>query len=158
DMLRWGARLLRPGGIFFLRVPNFANNPNDLFCADHLSKLTAASLGNMAHAAGFEIIGGKEAGVPVFVALRRSGSPAALSNVAEENGPIVERNVEIAQRSMGAVLRARDVARQSGTNMAVFGLGSSGLFAPMFGGFNPGEITAYVDENKSVWGSRIHDR
>jgi hypothetical protein len=59
---------------------------------------------------------------------------------------------------MDAVLRARDAARRSGTNMAIFGLGSSGLFAPMFGGFDPNEITAYIDENKSVWGSRIHDR
>jgi 2-polyprenyl-3-methyl-5-hydroxy-6-metoxy-1,4-benzoquinol methylase len=158
DMLRWGARLLHPGGIFFLRVPNFANNPNDLFCADHLSKLTAASLRNMAQAAGFEVVGEKEAGVPIFISLRRSGSPAALGNVVRETTSIVERNVESARNSMDAVLRARDAARRSGTNMAIFGLGSSGLFAPMFGGFDPNEITAYIDENKSVWGSRIHDR
>jgi SAM-dependent methyltransferase len=158
DMLRWGARLLRPGGVFFIRVPNFANNPNDLFCADHLSKLTAGSLRNMAHAAGFEVIAVKEVGVPIFVALRRGGAPADLGNVVGENAPIAERNVEVARRSMDAVLRARDAARRSGTNLAVFGLGSSGLFAPMFGGFDAGEITAYVDENKSVWGSRIHDR
>ena len=76
DMLRWGWRLLKEGGIFFIRVPNFANNPNDLFCADHLSKLTVATICSIAAAAGFEMLSTKEEGVPIFLrfaqACRRS--------------------------------------------------------------------------------------
>ncbi len=85
DMLVWASQLLRPGGCFFIRVPNFSNNPNDLFCADHLSKLTVPTLRALAANSGFEVLGVKEAGVPVFIALRKSDRPGeALSVVRRE--------------------------------------------------------------------------
>jgi SAM-dependent methyltransferase len=157
-MLRWGMRQLREGGIFYLRVPNFAANPNDLFCADHLSKLTEPTLRALARAAGFEWIASRQAGVPIFVALQKSGGEHALGNAYAENAPLAERNVETGRRALEAVLRCRERARALSEAFAIFGLGPSGLFAPFFGGFEPAEIAAYLDENATVWGSRIHGR
>jgi len=158
DMMHWVARQLVNGGIFYLRVPNFSKNPNDLFCADHLSKLTVPTLTSLAHAAGFEVIGHKEAGVPVFMALRKTGQAGKLANVYIENSKIASSNVDVAERAMDAILRCRKTANQQGDPFAIFGLGSSGLFSPLFMDFNPDEIAAYLDENKSVWGSSIHGR
>ena len=37
-------------------------------------------------------------------------------------------------------------------------MASPALFAPLYYEFDPGEITAYIDENKTIWGSRVHGR
>jgi SAM-dependent methyltransferase len=159
DMLRWGNRLLTDGGVFYIRVPNFANNPNDLFCADHLSKLTEPTLRNLATAAGFFVIGVKEAGVPIFIALRKTGKPfGALDNVAEQNRKLLDRNITIAKRTVDAVVAARQAAASRKEAFAVFGLASAGLFAPLFAKFDAAEIAAYIDENRTLWGGTVHGR
>jgi SAM-dependent methyltransferase len=158
DMLHWGNRQLRDGGIFYIRVPNFAKNPNDLFCADHLSKLTEASLRQLSEAAGFEWIASKEAGVPIFVALRKAGGRRPARSALAENALIVEQNVAACRSALDAILRCRQTAQDRREAFAIFGLGPSGLFAPFFGGFDAGEITAYLDENRTVWGSELHGR
>jgi SAM-dependent methyltransferase len=159
DMLRWANDLLAEGGIFYLRVPHFVRNPNDLFCADHLSKLTEATLRGLAAHSGFEVLGHKEAGVPIFMALRKSARASeADPNVVDVNRAVLRRNTEIARGMMDAIMQARDAARRRGERFAIFGLGSSGLFAPLFANFEPDEIAAYIDENRSIWGGQIHGR
>lgn len=159
-MLKWGAQHLKMGGIFFIRVPNFANNPNDLFCVDHLSKLTLPTLRALGVAAGFDVLSEREDGVPVYIALQKSGVVDAVpfANVFAENSTIAQRNVEIARQSMEAVSACRANAIAKGERFAIFGLGSSGLFAPFYKDFPAMEIEAYVDENQTVWGSEIHGR
>lgn len=159
DMLVWANELLQLGGVAYIRVPHFANNPNDLFCADHLSKLTEGTLRSLAAAGGFEMIGRKEAGVPIFVALRKIAAPnRQFSNVFAENKDIADRNVSIARAMMDAILDARRNAQLRNEHFGIFGLGSSGLFAPLFESFSANEIVGYVDENQSVWGGEIHGR
>lgn len=158
DMMRWAARQLSDGGIFYVRVPNFANNPNDLFCADHLSKLTVPTLSSLAQAAGFEVLGHKEAGVPVFIVLRKTGADGPVPNAFEKNATVARANVGVAEGAIEAVNRCRSTAQKNGEAFAIFGLGSSGLFAPFLSNFEADEIAAYLDENQSVWGSVIHGR
>lgn len=160
DMMRWAHRMLGDGGHFYLRVPNFANNPNDLFCVDHLSKLTIPTLSLLAEAAGFGVVAVKEVGVPVFMALRkdRAGGSGKIGSALSENWAIVEKNLAVAKSSIEAVLNAHREAKNVGERFAIFGLGSSGLFAPFFGEFPLTDITAYVDENRTMWGSAVHDR
>jgi len=159
DMLRWAHLKLKDNGLFYIRVPNFEKNPNDLFCADHLSKLTAFSLHWLAAKAGFEVIASREAGVPIFVLLRKTRSPQRPpDDVVEKNAAIVNNNVAVAQRAMAAIANCRARAAELGEPFAIFGLGSSGLFAPFSVGFEAADIAAYLDENKSVWGSLIHGR
>jgi SAM-dependent methyltransferase len=165
DMLRWGNELLADGGIFYIRVPHFPRNPNDLFCADHLSKLTEGTLNSLAASAGFEVAGRKEAGVPIFVALRKTRRPSeriaslvADKHLVEENRAIARQNVQVAQATMEAILEGRGAAARAGERFAIFGLGSAGLFAPLFANFPATDIAAYIDENRSIWGAHIHGR
>lgn len=159
DMLKWAHQRLKESGLFYIRVPNFAKNPNDLFCADHLSKLTLHSLESLAHAAGFDVVASKEAGVPIFVLLRKIDGPKPQTvNVAELNQSIVDQNAMVAKNAMDAIDRCRKAADAAGEPFAIFGLGSSGLFAPFYLGFDVAKIAAYLDENRSTWGSGLHGR
>jgi SAM-dependent methyltransferase len=160
DMVARARDALKPGGIFFVRVPNFARNPNDLFCADHLSKLTLPTLRSLARAAGFEVIGELEEGVPVFIALRKSAdAPAATpGNAYSENISVARSNAAVAAAGVKAVLDARAAAQARGERFAIFGLGASGLFAPLYAGFPASDIAAYIDENRTIWGTEVHGR
>jgi 2-polyprenyl-3-methyl-5-hydroxy-6-metoxy-1,4-benzoquinol methylase len=160
DMLKWGNKHLKVGGVFFIRVPNFSNNPNDLFCADHLSKLTLPTLRALGLSAGFEVLSEREDGVPVYIALRKLGVEKIepTQNAYAENTVVALRNVAIARQSLEAVATCRAQAAAKGERFGIFGLGSSGLFAPFFYNFVASEIEAYVDENRTVWGSEIHGR
>ena len=156
ELLNWGNNLLNNNGLFYIRVPNFANNPNDLFCADHLSKLTVTMLKNLAYQAGFDVIYIKEGGVPVFLILKKESKKIVYGNTYMENYSIAENNTLVARKSMEAIVKARINARNNGEKFAIFGLGSSGLFAPFYAGFDVNEITAYIDENKTLAGTKVH--
>jgi hypothetical protein len=158
DMLRWAHERLNESGLFYIRVPNFARNPNDLFCADHLSKLTIHTITAIAGAAGFDVVASKEAGVPIFVLLKKNDNPKPLINVAADNQNLVDQNVLVAKGAMEAMRQAHEASRASGEPLAIFGLGPSGLFAPFYLGFDVSEIVAYLDENRSTWGSGVHGR
>lgn len=159
DMLAWANRQLREGGYFYIRVPNFANNPNDLFCVDHLSKLTVPTLQVLAAAAGFTVEAVEEGGVPVFMLLRKTSSVGTINkNAYIENRRIVDANTAVAQGLADSIQNCRDAAKSKGERFAIFGLASAGLCAPFMGNFNVDEITAYIDENKTIWGNQVHGR
>src|SRR6202011_187477 len=116
----WAHQLLKEDGLFYIRVPNFSRNPNDLFCADHLSKLTIHSLESLAHAAGFDVLSSKEAGVPIFVLLRKgNGSGSSPVNVAELNQNVVDQNATVAKDAMDAIDRCHKAAKASGEPFAI---------------------------------------
>jgi len=159
DMIQWAHEGLKNGGVLFLRVPNFENNPNDLFCVDHLSKITVATLEWLALESGFELLESKSAGVPLFAVLKKRETTTGLKNNAyEKNKSIAQTNSVFAEKAIKAILFAREEAKKRGEKFGIFGLAMSGLFAPIFAGFNPSGIAAYIDENKSLWGLNIHGR
>lgn len=159
DMFKWVRRGLKEKGSFFLRVPNFADNPHDLLCADHLSKLTVHTLESLAHSAGFEVEQVRETGVPVFMALKKSGeTKKKISNAYEKNIGIARKNAEFVRACLDAILKARDISKEKNENFAIFGLASAGMFIPFYAGFDPREISAYIDENRSMWGRMINGR
>lgn len=159
DFLLWVRERLVPGGRFFLRVPNFAHNPNDLFCVDHLSKLTQASISDLARRAGFEVEKVHQQGVPIFASLRRTKIKAgeALGCFAE-NLAIARANADYMERCLDAVSRGLATARSRKEGFAIFGLAQSCLFAPIHLGFDPEGITAYLDENTSMHSYLVHGR
>jgi hypothetical protein len=159
NMLVWANGQLKEGGRFYVRVPNFAKNPNDLFCADHLSKITVPTIRILAEAAGFEVEVIEEAGVPVFALLLKQSLPSGkLNNAYYENLPIVDSNVAVAKGILDSILACRSAARAKGEQFAIFGLASAGLFVPFIGNFGAEEIAAYIDENKTIWGNKVHRR
>jgi 2-polyprenyl-3-methyl-5-hydroxy-6-metoxy-1,4-benzoquinol methylase len=54
DFLRWTADALKTGGYAFLEAPNFSNHPCDLFCSDHLSKVTPQTINTFSQHVGIE--------------------------------------------------------------------------------------------------------
>jgi len=54
EFLRKTARLLEPGGLLLVEVPDFATNPFDLAIADHCTHFTPETLKGVARRAGFE--------------------------------------------------------------------------------------------------------
>ena len=159
DMLRWANKGLKQGGKFFIRVPNFEKNPNDLFCVDHLSKLTVPTLHWLATESGFEISASKGVGVQLYLVLEKKGTEDRKHpSVYESNRVTADKNADYAQKSIKAILSARSQAQKIKENFGIFGLATSGLFAPFIGEFDPAEITAYIDENKTMWGALVHGR
>jgi len=139
-------------------VPDFEKNPNDLFCADHLSKLTRGTIRALAAQAGFEVVGEQAKGVPMFHCLRKSDSAPDSPAPLEENAAILERNVSEARAMMETIDRARQTAADKNENFAIFGLASVGLFSPFKCGFDQEQIACFLDENTSMWDSKIHGR
>jgi len=158
DMLRWMYQGLVPGGRCFIRVPNFRNNPNDLYCVDHLSKLTTGTLAWLAAQCGFGFRVLRETGVPVFIELTRGSGVPEPVNAYCDNKALAEANANIATKSLKTIEAVRKTALEHGENFAIFGLAASGLFAPFACGFPAEEITAYIDENKALSAMHIHGR
>jgi SAM-dependent methyltransferase len=159
DMLRWFNANLSVGGHCFIRVPNFKNNPLDLFCADHLSKLTVETITSYANASGFEVVAVQEKGVPMYVCMKKvSANFGAIENVYDSNVQLAKNNGALAQKNIEAIIAAREAAHAKNGTLAVFGMGSAGMFAPFYGGFPPTDIAAFIDENKSIWGNQVLGR
>lgn len=158
-LLMWAARALRVGGICFIEASNFELHPHSLVCGDHLSKLTARALENLAARAGFAVETIQSGGVPMYCVLRATGKlvgrpPSAFRDslrAARQN----ERFVEGVLRS---IADARSNARRRDEGFAIFGLASIGLTAPFILDFPPSDIVAFIDDNKHAWGSEALGR
>lgn len=158
-MIRWANNILSLGGYFFIRVPNFSKNPNDLFCADHLSKLTVPTIRSLAIASGFEVLEVEERGVPVFVCLKKVSNKFDMpESVYQENIEIAQNNSSVAETGIKAIVAAREAVVAAGGKLGIFGLGASGLFAPFYGDFDVNEVEVFIDENTTMWGNAVLGR
>ncbi len=113
----------------------------------------------MANAAGFAVIKTDESGVPVFALLRKTADPTgSLNSAYDSNLDIVIQNEKIARGIVESVFECRQQARLKQEPFAIFGMASAGLFAPFVGSFDPSEIAAYIDDNRTIWGGTVHGR
>ena len=159
DMLNWIYIALKPGGICFIRIPLFENNPNDIFTIDHLSKLTKPTIKYLTEKVGFSILSFQSKGVAAFVTLKKEKQKAFdIQNPYKENLFIANNNIQFAKGIIESVHKAREAAKLDGSNFGIFGMATSGLFAPFYLHFSTDEIAAYIDENSSMWNSKILDR
>jgi 2-polyprenyl-3-methyl-5-hydroxy-6-metoxy-1,4-benzoquinol methylase len=155
QFLGWLRERMAPDGRLLVTFPDFARNPNDVFCVDHLSKLTASHLKMMADATGLEIEAARHVGIALLAVLRRVDRAPIQTSVLSESRDLFRENETIANGMVAAVQAARNAARARGEKFAVFGLGMSGLVGPILNGFDRSEIAAYVDENETMQGARI---
>jgi hypothetical protein len=155
EFLRWLRARMNDQGQLLVTFPDFAKNPNDLFCVDHLSKLTASHLKMVAGMAGLQIVAIRHVGIALLALLQRSDKSPLQTSIVSESRELIRQNEILARGMIAAVRAARDAAHAKGERMAVFGLGMSGLFGPILSGFDRSEIAAYVDENETMHGARI---
>jgi cyclopropane fatty-acyl-phospholipid synthase-like methyltransferase len=153
-LLAWMSKRLTDHGVILVVVPNFAKNPNDLFCPDHLSKLTEANLRYIADKAALRTLGISAIGI-TLVGLFGRGTGATRSPEPWLALSIAAQNEELAQQQMRAAAACRAVALRRHERFGFFGLGISGLFAPFFLGFDRSELRAYIDENPTMQGTFI---
>lgn len=157
DFLTWAGRRLADGGHFFLEAPNFEQLPGDLFCPDHLSKFTIASLKLAARKAGLHIKESRDLGVPLFLCLVKGAELGnELPNCFQENMDIARRNNQTCQAQMGHIKQGFHEAKDRSENFGIFGLTTLGIFAPYYLQLDPEGITAFVDENPRYHESRVH--
>lgn len=155
EFMLWLRRRMKPQGKMLLTFPDFARNPNDLFCVDHLSKISEPQLRMMARRAGLSVIATRHVGIALLVALTWAEPESEVEPVVAAAEEILARNISLAERMVAAVGAAREAAAAAGEPFAIFGLGMAGLVAPVLQGFPRAEISAYVDENPTMQGLTI---
>jgi SAM-dependent methyltransferase len=159
DLLEWSARALKTGGICFLEASNFETHPNSLVCGDHLSKLTPASLENLAARAGFAVEAIRPAGVPMYAVLRATGAPPETpASAFSHNIRVARRTERLVRANLKSIADARANARRRNEGFGIFGLASIGLTAPFMLNFPPSDIAAFIDDNARAWGSEAIGR
>lgn len=155
-MMRWVWRVLRPGGVFFVELPNFEQLPGDLFCPDHLTKFTPETFAWLADRAGFAVSSLARDGVPFYACLtKRAGAPSASPPDPLAGLELAARQQRYCKDLLGRIGAASRRAAGAGERFAIFGLTTLGVFAPLFCGFGPGELAAFVDENPRYKGREV---
>lgn len=149
--LRWIADNLAEGGVALLQHPNFAAMPGDLFCVDHISKLTVPHFAALCSQAGLRVQAQKIQGVMfAFACVKQSAAPLPW--------PVAEQMTIAAhaQKSAGAIVECvRQTfasAERAHGRSAIFGTSPIGYMAPMLLGKKT-SVTCFVDENTNVQGS-----
>lgn len=155
EFMLWLRERMKPQGRMLLTFPDFARNPNDLFCVDHLSKISEPHLRMMARRAGLSVTATRHVGIALLAVLSLAEPDALIVPVVDAAEDVLERNVALAQDMVAAVAAARAAAAAAGEGFAVFGLGMAGLVAPVLNAFPRSEIGAYVDENPTMQGLTI---
>jgi 2-polyprenyl-3-methyl-5-hydroxy-6-metoxy-1,4-benzoquinol methylase len=156
--LRWLADRMAPDGNLLLTFPDFARNPNDLFCVDHLSKISGLHLERLAFEAGLEVKATAHVGVTLLAVLTRASSATLPPTQLSAAEAIAAANTAIAKSTIESIAEARRQASSDGSGFGIFGLGLSGVVAPFFLDFPHAEIAAYIDENETMQGSEIAGR
>lgn len=157
EFMDWLRGQMTDKGHLLLTFPDFARNPNDVFCVDHLSKIAMPQLLMMAAKAGLELVAHTHVGIAMLALLRKTEPAAAQASVASEALAIALRNEALAAEMVAAVTAARNAAATSGEKFAIFGLGMAGLVAPVLSHFARADITAYIDENPTMHGLKLGD-
>jgi len=157
EFLCWLRDRLASDGYLLITFPDFKRNPNDIFCVDHLSKITLAHMKMMADKAGLEIVATQHIGIALLVICRHASATSTFKSVFIEARAVYFENERLAMSMIAAVKSARDAAKRSGENFAIFGLGMAGLIGPVLNGFDRCEIAAFIDENYTMQGLKIGD-
>jgi len=157
EFLCWLRDRLTNTGALLVTFPDFARNPNDIFCVDHLSKLTLPHLKLLMDRAGLEIEAVHHVGIALLAVCRHASNlaPRGPRSVLVEASKIYSENQSLAAGMLAAVRSAREAAKGSGQNLAIFGLGMAGLIGPTLIGFDRSEISAYIDENETMQSTTI---
>lgn len=151
--LRWIASHLTDNGIVYMQHPDFEHLPGDLFCADHIGKLTPAYLEALCVHAGLAVTGSRQGGV-MFNFVCTPAKPCSLCTDTHQALAVARKAERIARATVDCVKKALDSAAEHGGEAAIFGTSPVGSMAPYMLGC-PNAIRWIVDENKNVWNRQI---
>lgn len=153
--LHWIYDRLKPGGALLMRHPNFANLPGDLFCADHINKMTVPHTRQLVEHAGFNIIKQDAGSMLFYFIMDKAEAPLrGLPDCHEESLAVARRCEHVAERTIAAVEQCVASARSKGGKAAVFGTSPIGSMAHLMLECKD-DIACFVDENTNTWGCEI---
>lgn len=153
--LGWIRRRLAPGGILLMQHPNFELLPGDLFCADHINKLTLSHTEALCRHAGFKLRAkNTEAVMFYYVLTAEEDRPEPLPNCYRENARIAKQAEQVARGTIEAVEKAVQSARRKGGAVGVFGTSPIGSMAHLILDCKE-HIACLVDENRNAWGREV---
>lgn len=153
--LNWIYDRLKPGGLILMRHPDFAKLPGDLFCADHISKMTVPHTRQLVEHAGFEVLNENSETMLFYFILRKADGPLRpLPDCAAETLAIARQAEHVARRTIASVETAVASAAGKGSRAAVFGTSPIGSMAHLLLDCKAA-VACFVDENRNTWGREI---
>lgn len=136
-----------------MQHPNFAKLPGDLFCADHVNKMTVPYTESLCKYAGFDLVADDCGGVMFYFVLQH-GEKGEIPNEFESSKEIADNCTLIAQSTMSAIKSAADHAGNNGSKFGVFGSTSIAFMAPFFLDCDA-DPDCYIDENPNIRGKLV---
>jgi len=156
--LKWMRQRLSPNGKLLLQLPNFAKLPGDLFCADHINKMTVPHTRLLAEHAGFELLAVDDSAVMFYLVLGKTELPAKeFSGCPDINLALAGECEAVARQTVECVKACVESATKKGGMAAVFGTSPIGSMAPLVLNCRD-KVACLVDENTNTWGRKIDGR
>ena len=154
EFLKFTRNLLKEEGICFIGVPNFKNNPVDMFTYDHLSRFTTDTLEGLFNLTGFNIIA-KDASsnkVPMWYLIRKTNTLHKKVNVdIEKQIKVFKQNFDQVNSSINSISEC--LKTHENEEIVVYGTGSIFTIACKLKKLNYKRILCFVDDNDSIIGS-----
>jgi SAM-dependent methyltransferase len=144
-------------GFVYIGVPNFRNNPADLFTYDHLSRFTPETVKMVFELGGFEIVASKvsDQRVPMWFVLKPTVA-VSIEDVKvnlEESTRLVGKSLQEIKAFFQSYEEAAVQALAKNKRVAVYGTGTLALIATRYTALKPAIISRIFDDNMSIWGS-----
>ena len=147
---------LVPGGLLYIGVPNFENNPGDLLTYDHLSRFTPEIISGLFARVGLAIVRSDLSAtrVPMWYLLRATEPAQPELAGSFERGAAQAR---VALGDIGSMLASyeacADAVDHRGGKVAMYGTGLIGIAGTRHTRLNAARISCFVDDNPTWWGS-----
>ena len=156
EFLKTVKRMMHENSYLYIGVPNFENNPADLFTFDHLSKFTEDTISLCFDIAGFEIIAKKieSQRVPMWYILKpKLNGVRALEPQVNKSKKLVSRTLREIEGYWSSFNEAAKIVNE-GYKIAFYGSGAFGSLAFHYSDISVEDISVIIDDNETVWGSK----
>ena len=140
-------------------VPNFENNPADLFTFDHLARFTPNTINLTFNLAGFKIVSKivPDKRVPMWFIVQKIRFYIQCDEInidSEKERKLVQKTLKNKLVVFLIVVEtAAKKAIQTGKKIALYGTGTFGLIATEHTSMKKELIKFILDDNPSIWGS-----
>jgi SAM-dependent methyltransferase len=141
---------LAPGGVLFVEIPYFIDNPFDLLIADHSTHFTPKVLAAVLNRSGFSVNAQSHRWVAKELSLVATPGPTTVP--AGEDTQALKERIEVSIEWLRSVL---SLARSGKGKIGIFG--TSNAAAWLYGELR-GEVQFFVDEDKTKIGKLLHGK
>ena len=154
EFLRLFKNCMGDQGYGFIGVPNFANNPADLFTFDHLSRLTPQTIEGIFKLAGLEIVESyiSDIRVPMWFVVTHSNqeNSETTNNLYERGFEKIQESIRYIEKTFNQYDKCVSEADPA-EKIAIYGTGSIALIATKYSKLSFDRVSYFVDDNNTLW-------